>query len=414
MESYDVAIVGAGPAGLFAAQRAGKQGMKVIVLEKQAEPGEKLLLTGSGQCNYTNHRPLPEFVNCYGEHGRFLKPALYHFTNLDSIQFFQNLGIDSITISKNQKVFPKSKKARDVLNALLKTCLKHSVALCYQEAVQNICHQTSGLFEIRTAKITIQSKQVILATGGMSYPSTGSTGDGYALAKAFGHSIIPPKPGLAPFVIKEFMLGSLAGSSFEKIGLTVWKQGKKSKTLHHDLVITHQGISGPVVHHMARYANPGDTLTLNFLSLKDPEMKEETWMAAMQLQGKSSAAQWLKGYAPTQALATRILKLAEIAPEERLEQVSKQKHRALFTWLQAFPLEIEAIGSFEIAMVTCGGVNVKEVNAKTMESRLVPGLYFVGEVLDIDGDTGGYDLQACWSTAALAADHIFLRPDEAN
>jgi len=409
MVLFDVVIIGAGPAGLFAAQQAGKQGLSVIVLEKKAAPGKKLLLTGSGQCNFTNQRPWPEFINCYGEHGRFLKTALYHFTNNDSIRFFQDLGIASITVPENQKVFPKSKQAQDILDGLLRACQLSHVQIQYQQAVKAIQKPAAGIFEISCATKTFSGKYVILAAGGMSYPATGSNGDGYRLAQALGHTLTPLKPGLAPFSIKNFSLASLAGSSFKNLALTLWQGDKKAKTLKHDLVITHQGISGPVVQHMARYANPGDKLTLDFLAQKNPDQSRNLWLADMDHNGKSQAATWLRRFSPTQALGDKILELSQVSPHERLAQLSKTKRLELFAWLQAFPMEIARIGNFEIAMVTCGGVALHEVNAKTMESRVVSGVYLTGEVLDIDGDTGGYDLQACWSTAALAAEHIGKR-----
>jgi predicted Rossmann fold flavoprotein len=434
---YDLLVVGAGPAGLFAAGAASEKLKNVLLLEKQSEPGRKLLLTGSGQCNFTNIRPLPEFLHAYGTHGLFLKPALYHFTNQAAIAFFKTHGVESVVVEDTGKVFPRSHRSRDILKVLLERCRQHGVEVRYQHPVTRVEHKSDGSFRVytlspintlpRTAGIhkgrsghdirypaasrrvlhsgthEFCARRLLIATGGQSYPATGSTGDGYRLAHSLGHACVPPRPGLTPFMIRDFPWEGLAGTSFKDMPVTVWHKDKKVKTLTGDWLITHHGISGPVVQNLARYALAGDQVTVALVPFEHIETFKNEWDALLARSAKLSLKAWLKYFPLTQALTRSLMELAQVSPAETVAHLNREKRLAFFEWLTAFPLVIQRLGDFDTAMVTCGGVALDEVNAKTMESRLVPGLYFAGEVLDIDGDCGGYDLQAAWSTAALAA-----------
>jgi predicted Rossmann fold flavoprotein len=403
MMTYNVLIVGAGPAGLFTAIHAAKRFDKVLILEKQPDPGRKLLLTGSGQCNFTNIRPIQEFHKAYGEHGRFLKPALFHFTNQDAIAFFRQYGVEPTVVEENGKVFPQSRRARDILDLLLSVCEKRHVEIRFQERVTRLNPQANRVLQVYTATKEYRARNVVIATGGKSYPGTGSAGDGYSLAQSLGHSLIPPRPGLTPFYMKNFALADLTGISFKNLKVILWHAGKKLKTLSGDLLLTPQGISGPVVHNLARFAQSGDAVTLSFVPFENAEAFKQEWLADLEQNGRMKTSTWFKKYHLPGALARKIMALADANPGGSVAELSREKRLALLRFTTAFPLEIEALGDFDVAMVTCGGVPLKEVNSKTMESRLVKGLFFAGEVLDIDGDSGGYDLQAAWSTAALAA-----------
>lgn len=403
MTIYDALIIGAGPSGLFTALQAGRKPAKILVLEKQPNPGLKLLLTGSGQCNFTNIRPIREFHEAYGDHGSFLKPALLHFSNQDAIAFFKQHGIEPLVIEENGKVFPKSLQARDILNVLLKVCKKHKVAIRFRQKVARVDKQSSGWFQVQTTTAIYQAKNLVIATGGKSYPGTGSTGDGYSLAQSLGHSLVAPRPGLTPFFIKDFPLTDLTGTAFKNLKVSLWRKNKKIKTLSGDLLITRQGLSGPVIHNLARYALSGDRVTPAFVPFENPEAFRSQWLDDLNQNEKLKIKTWIKHYPLTLALARKIMALADVNPDRPVAELSRIKRLALLEFATAFPLEIQALGDFNVAMITCGGVPLEEVNPKTMESRLVKGLYFVGEVLDIDGDSGGYDLQAAWSAAALAA-----------
>lgn len=400
---WDLLVIGGGPAGLFAAGEASEHLKKILLLEKQPEPGRKLLLTGSGQCNFTNIRPLREFLLAYGEHGLFLKPALHQWTNLDSIAFFERYGLASMTVEDTGKVFPRTRRAADVLRVLLKRCQAQGVLMEYHRPVTRVKREADGTFQVFSGTQVYRTRQLLLATGGCSYPATGSTGDGYALAAALGHTCIPPRPGLTSFIIRNFPWTHLPGTSFKNLPLTIWHHDQKVKTLTGDWLITHQGISGPAVQNLSRYACAGDWVTAALVPFASLEVFKREWEARLAHSARLTLKAWLKLFPLTQALIRTLLELAELSPAETVARLSREKRSLLFAWLTAFPLEIKSLGDFNTAMVTCGGVSLKEVNPKTMASRLVPGLYFAGEVLDIDGDCGGYDLQAAWSTAALAA-----------
>lgn len=406
LTSKDTIIIGAGPAGLFAAARTEAQPGRVLVLEKQPEPGRKLLLTGSGQCNFTHAGPIRNFLNAYGEHGAFLKKSLLGFTNEDSIAFFRARGIEAMTVAETGKIFPRSRRASDILNALLSACRERGVEIRCRQAVDRIHLSAPHGFEVGSGGQTFRARRVLIATGGASYPATGSTGDGWKLAQSLGHTLVPPHPGLAPFKIKNHPLARLTGISFKNLNVTLWRQGKKIKVLSGDLVLTHFGISGPVVHNLARYAAPGDTATLAFVAAADPVRFQKEWLAGLECAGKLRISAWMKTFSLPQALLQTILRLSGVRPDAFAARLSRDQRLELMRRVTAFPLEIETVGNWTNAMVTCGGVALDEINPKTMESRLQPGLYFAGEVMDIDGDSGGYDLQAAWSTAALAAASI--------
>jgi predicted Rossmann fold flavoprotein len=400
MSLHDVLIIGAGPAGLFAAIRAAEAQRSVLVLEKQPEPGRKLLLTGSGQCNFTHAGPIRDFLSAYGEHDRFLKPALFHFSNRSAVDFFEGRGVKTMTVEETGKIFPASRRAADILQALLSACREGGVEIRCRQSVAGLTLDAPREFRVRTASDDFFARSVILAVGGQSYPATGSTGDGYRLAASLGHTVVPPRPGLTPFFIQDFPLASLTGISFKNLAVTLWRGEKKIKTLVGDLLITHHGVSGPVVHNLARYAELGDTATLAFAAGEDLESFRKTGMPDADPNGNLRT--WLKQFGLPQSLQLKILRLAQIPSEIPAAQLSRDKRLALVRLLGAFPLKISSLGDFKVAMVTCGGVALDEINPKTMESRMVPGLYFAGEVMDIDGDSGGYDLQAAWSTGSLA------------
>ncbi len=407
---YDLVVVGAGPAGLMAAGTAAAHLKSVLLLEKQADPGRKLLLTGSGQCNFTNICSLDRFLQAYGEHGRFLKPALYHFDNQAAIAFFKKRGLESTVVEETGKVFPSSRRARSVLEVLLAECQQQGVELRAQTAVTEISRPADGAFQVVTERGIVQAHRVLLATGGRSYPATGSTGDGYRWAKTLGHTIVPPHPGLTPFIIRTFPWTDLAGTSFKDLPVTLWRKNKKVKTLWGDWLITHQGLSGPVIQNLARYARAGDTLTLPLVPFEQLEDFRKEWDRLWMSRSNLSLKAWLKQFPLTQGVTRMLMEVAGLHPADTVAQVGREKRALLFTGLTAYPLTIQKLGDFEVAMVTCGGVALDEINAKTMESRIVPGLYFAGEVMDVDGDCGGYDLQAAWSTAVLAVHGMKTKP----
>jgi len=401
VSDWALVVAGGGPAGLFLAQAAAAQLGPVLVLEKMEKPGKKLLVSGGGGCNFTHSRPIQEFMGCYGEHGRFLRPALLGFTNQDAIAFFEAAGVPCQADSETGKVFPRSRKAQDILKALLSACELAGVELRCKMPVERLARLPSG-FEVSAGGERLLAERVAITTGGCSFPGTGSTGDGYGLAQSLGHGLVPPKPGLAAVLMDEHPLGTLPGTSFKALAASQWRGGRKLCELKGDLLITHKGLSGPLIHNFSRNLEPGDELMLNLAGL-DAGQGFPAFSARFGAPGLAGMKELMLGLPLTQALRERLLELGGLSLSTKPHQVPKASRRRLFGLLSAFPARVGAVAGFESAMVTCGGVPLDEVDPKTMASRKAPGLYLAGEVLDIDGDSGGYDLQAAWSTAWLAA-----------
>lgn len=402
-----VVIVGGGPAGLFCAIRAAGEGRKIVVLEKMPSCGRKLLLTGLGQCNLTHDGDIGSFPARYGGNGTFLRPALRSFTNTDLIAFCEEQGL-LLTIEESGKVFPASRKASDVLALLLAACQDRDVEIHCSEAVRAV--GTDGkLFVVRTDHTTWRPAFLVIATGGASYPGTGSTGDGYAMAQSFAHTIVPPAPALAPVYLEDSPFSGLAGISFDGISLSLSRCGKKIRDATGDLLFTHNGLSGPGVLHLSRSIEAGDVLKVAFLPGTDTAGLIRGRAAAAAVQGNRQVKSVLTGFRLPVRFVDRILALAGIPGNRSMAHLAKRERDVLATLLTEFPCTVSRVGGFDEAMVTRGGVSLREINPKTMESRLVRHLYCIGEVLDVDGDTGGYNLQAAFSTAACAARDIALK-----
>jgi predicted Rossmann fold flavoprotein len=403
-ELWDLCVVGAGPAGLFLAQRAAGQGLKVLVLEKNAEPGRKLLLTGQGQCNLTNTRPIAEFLGAYGGQGRFLKPALYYFDNQAAVAWFEAQGVPCEGVAENGKVFPKSRKAKHVLQALLQACQSSGAELRLACPVTGLS-QDQGLWQVGIPGGSICARKVAIATGGASFPLTGSTGDALAWLPGLGHGLVPLRPGQAAVFLQPHLLKDHSGISFKGLAVTQWRQGSKLRTLRGDLLITHLGLSGPVIHNLSRSVLPGDLLALAFQDCPDMEAGIKKWHAAL-AGSKLKAAQWAMQAGLPKTLLQTLLTISGVPLGKATAEFNHLQRQALFDCLHAFKGTVQALSGLDKAMVTCGGVPLDEVDPKTLASRKAQGLYWVGEVLDVDGDTGGYDLQAAWSMGALAGDAI--------
>ncbi|MEI6060544.1 MAG: NAD(P)/FAD-dependent oxidoreductase [Bacteroidota bacterium] len=396
MVKTDVIIIGAGPAGLFAAINCN--GQKVIVLEKNAMPGKKLLISGTGRCNITHDCKLSDFFGHYGENQRFLKTALHEFTNTELIHFLNGHGLETV-VDKNGKVFPASQKSQDVLNVLTDACFRNKVDISCNQNVTEIVRTEDG-FGIRTGSGTFHSKFLVITTGGMSYPATGSSGDGYHFAKQLGHSIVPPKPSLSPVFIRDYTMASISGVSVQNKAVYIYRGGKKINEHRGDIGFTHKGLSGPGILDFSRHILSGDILKVNLIDLRPDDFRNEL-IRASENSGKTAIKTYLKKFDIPHSLVLLVLQSAVIEPESRLAELVKLKRNRLVEAFCEYPFVVEKVGGFNMAMVTAGGVDLEEVNPKTMESKIVPGLYFAGEVLDIDGDTGGFNLQAAFSTAWL-------------
>lgn len=394
-----IVVIGAGPAGLLAAGRAAECGAPVRLLEKNHEPGRKLLITGAGRCNITSAVDRDTFIGQFFGQGRFLYPALQTMYREELLDLLARHGI-RCQVDHQGKYFPVTGQASDVLAALLHYDQKQGVQLMTDSTVQSI-QRVQGPFEIKSNQGTVLAGAVIVTTGGMTYPVTGSAGDGYRLAAQLGHSIVPPRPALVPFVVKQTYLHELAGLSLPDVEVRLDQPGQKPVTRRGDMLLTHKGISGPVILKLSRELQSSADVHINLLpSYTRPELIAAILREFAQ-NGRQHIKNCLDGFLPHRLVAP-LLAAAGIESDRMAAQagrhIAEQIARAMSDWT----LTVTGTQGIHSAMVTAGGVSLREINPASLESRLVPGLYFAGEVLDLDGDTGGYNLQAACSTGYLA------------
>lgn len=408
VESYDTVIIGGGPAGLFCGIHCIGKKHSVLLLEKKESCGNKLLITGSGQCNLTHDGDISSFLSHYGKKGKFLKPALYQFSNNDLTGFFIRNGIPFSTEDKG-KIFPVSRRSRDILECLLRESRCRGVIIHTGENVIRV-RRESALFIITTSKNEYACNNLVLATGGMSYPATGSTGDGYVFAEQLGHTIEKPVPALTPVFIERFLFASLAGISFPDMEFSIWRSGKKIARCKGDVLFTHTGLSGPGILDNSRLISAGDEIRLSFAVTSGRASFTADFSDRIQSFAKKQVTSLLASYGLPSRLILVLLDHDNIARNTLCSEVTVAERTRLFTSLTGLSLTVESPGDYSVAMVTRGGVRLSEVNPKRMESRISTGLFFAGEILDIDGDTGGYNLQAAFSTGYLAGHSIRARP----
>jgi len=422
--SFDLIVIGAGPSGLFCAinsshgtgmDKGERVDKRILILEKNNSPGRKLLISGSGQCNITHEGDIHSFLNHYGDHGRLLRPAILGFTNRDIISYFETKGLE-MEIEPEGKVFPQTRRSRDVLDILLAECRKAGIEIVCQSAVRSVEKSRDG-FALSCEGCEYRSPLLVIATGGCSYPATGSTGDGYRFARSLGHSLADIGPALTPLMIKEHPFSDLAGISFEDMKISLQHQEKKVE-MQGDVLFTHDGLSGPAILDLSRHVRSGDTLRLSFVPREKRDALER-WMLELSRQEGGRTVKSILSSIPCSLplpprLCQRILEICRIQSDMKISHLRREERMLLIDSLVGLPLVISNLGGFDLAMVTRGGVNWKEINLKTMQSRLVPGLYITGEVLDVDGDTGGYNLQSCFSTAMLASRSIRKNWDNRN
>jgi hypothetical protein len=420
-EAAAALVVGAGPAGLFLAARLAREiGGGVILLERGPRPGRKLLASGSGQCNITHAGPIADFLGKYCGGGRapsggrlaaerFLKHPLYAFTNAELGAWFLERGL-AFEEEEGGKIFPASRRASDVLGLLLAECSSLGVELCADSRVV-AARAAGGDFELELeggAGIVLRAPLLALATGGMSYPGTGSSGDGYRLAASFGHGIVEPRPALSPVSVRDFALARLAGVGFSDLPFALRRAGARPLRARGDVLITHEGFSGPGILDASRSMSPGDELELDF-SRSGYEGFREAFMRQASGWPRSLTKNALAEAGIPKRMAELFCELASVRADETCASLRRESREALLRMATAYSARIDSLGGFDKAMVTAGGVALDEVYPAAMESRLVPGLFFAGEILDYDGDTGGYNLQAAFSTGAAAARAMAVR-----
>ena len=409
-----VIVIGGGPAGMMSAITASQNGNEVILLEKMERLGRKLLITGKGRCNITSSLPIQEFIQNIPGNGQFLYSAFNNYTNTDIINFLKSEGLE-VKEERGKRIFPITDKSLDVLKCFEKKLKALNVKIEYNAEVVSI-KKDSGRFEVELKNGTIlNSNKVIIATGGKSYPLTGSTGDGYKLAKQLGHTVTQIKPSLVPFeAYDKKTCKELQGLSLKNVGIE-FKDIEKNKVIYEDfgeMLFTHFGVSGPTIlsgsAHLVRYKNIDELLKNKKIILKidfKPALPEEKLdkriLRDFDEEKNKELKHSLDKLLPKKLIPV-IIEKSGINPEKRVNEITKQERKNLASLLKSFELEISKFRPIEEAIITSGGINIKEINPKTMESKIVPGLYFAGEIIDVDGYTGGFNLQIAYSTGFTA------------
>lgn len=407
-----VVVIGGGAAGLMAAVIAGREGAKVTLLEKMNYVGKKMGITGKGRCNITNACDMSDFIKNTPGNGKFLYGAYERFTNEDLLQLLHDAGLET-KVERGGRVFPASDSALDVRNTFMKLMKHYGVDVHLEEPVKKLLIDDGVVTGVVTDQETYHADAVVITTGGKSYPATGSTGDGYILAAQVGHTITDIRPSLVPIVTEESWVKDLMGLSLRNVELSVVAKNKVQAKMFGEMMFTHFGITGPIVLSLShtvgklmRKKNIGTIgLDINLKPALSPETLDKRLQKDFDLYSKKQLINGMKDLLPSR-LIPLIIELAGIDPQKPINQISKEERQQIGYMLQHMPLTVKGLRPVEEAIVTAGGISLKEFNPKTMESKLVKGLYGAGEVLDIDAFTGGYNLQAAFSTGYVAAMHI--------
>ena len=404
MPSWDVIVIGAGAAGLVAAFRAAELGKRTLLLEKNRRPGVKILMSGGTRCNITQATDNRGIVEAYGPPGRFLHSALAALSVQDTVGLFEAEGVKT-KVEETGKIFPVSNKATDVLDALLTRLHRSGAELAVGEPAIRLERAGAG-FQIVTPQRALETPRLILTSGGQSYPGSGTTGDGYRWAAELGHPIVPPRPALTPLTTAEGWVHELRGITLPDVTLTILDGTKKLASRRRPLLFAHFGLTGPAALDVSRVVS-GHPQPASLVAEIDllPDVNEtqvgEQLRYELAESGKKNAATLVAALVP-QRLAETLLTLAGIPAHRRAAEVSKEQRNSLLRLLKQLPVPLTGTLGFGKAEVTAGGISLTEVDSRTMQSKLVPGLFFAGEILDLDGPIGGYNFQAAWSTGWLA------------
>ena len=414
MKDFDVIVIGAGAAGLLAAGRAAEQGAHVLVLEKMQRPGLKLLITGKGRCNITNDAPISEFIKHVYPGGKFLKNAFSRFFSKDIISLLEKYGVE-VTLERGGRYFPASNKSADVLNALLKWVAERNVEIRCGEIVEQVIAKNQQVEGVVSNGKFLHATRVIIATGGKSYPATGSSGDGYALAKQVGHSIVPARPALVPLETEGDAAQKLQGLNLKNVKAVVWVNGKKAGEDFGEMLFTHFGLSGPIILTLSRIVvdelqkKNKVEITIDLKPALDEQKLDNRLIRDLNEHGKKKFGNIFKNWLPSSMIPV-FIELLEIDPEKECHQVTSAERKKIRFLLKNLRFNIAGHRSFKEAIITAGGIPTKEISPKTMESKLVKGLYFAGEVIDLDAETGGYNLQLAYSTGWVAGNSCMEFP----
>ena len=400
----DICVIGGGAAGMFAAGLAAQNGNRVVLFEKNQFTGKKLRITGKGRCNLTNNSSVREMLDNIPTNNRFLYSCLNRFTPQDTMDFFEGLGV-KLKTERGNRVFPVSDKAEDVVNALRRFIKDVGVQVRY-ETVKEIRTENGRVSSVVTRAGETPCDAVFLCTGGLSYPLTGSTGDGYRMAEELGHHVTELIPSLVPLECKQGFCRDMTGLSLKNVTLTVYEYGgKKVYSELGEMLFTHFGITGPLVlsasAHMRDY-DKGYYCTIDMKPALDDKKLDARLLRDFEKYSNKDIINALGDLLPKSMIPVMV-HVSEIPPETKVHSITKAQRMRLLENIKNLRLDILSPRPIDEAIVTAGGVDVSEVDPKTMESKLVPGLYFAGEILDLDAYTGGYNLQIAWSTAYAAA-----------
>ncbi|MBR0256185.1 MAG: NAD(P)/FAD-dependent oxidoreductase [Synergistaceae bacterium] len=405
MEHFDTLIIGGGSAGLMAAVRASSQGQRVAIAEKNHSVGEKLLLSGRGRCNFTNaESDMDIFISRYGDKGKFLHSAFSKFGPLRTREYFSSIGVKYVE-ERGKRIFPKEGGSKKVLDALISQCRKNEVKIMRGTPVKAIKFNAGHVDRIITENDEYTADKYIIATGGKSYPKTGSTGDGYTFAQQAGHTIIPLYPALVPVRTRETWPKLASGCDLRNVRLTVFADGKNVAERFGEMEFTNFGVSGPIVMELSSHIPDWDGELQLSLDMK-PTLTHEILTARVkrEIEAHSGHGRFrglVRSLVPAKML-TLMLELSDIPQDKPVEYISDEEISEFVNLLKDIRMNVNGLWGYGNAMVTRGGVCLDEIDPSTMRSKLCDNLYFAGEVLDLNGPSGGFNLQICWSTGYVA------------
>jgi len=406
MANKKVIVIGGGAAGLMAAGTAAESGADVILLEKMATPARKIKITGKGRCNLSNSADLEDFIAHFGPSGRFLRQAFNNFFSGELIDFFASQGL-KLTIERGGRIFPETADAPAVARLLINWVKKNGVDMQTGAMVTRLLRKNDRLTGVVCNGSKIHGERVILATGGKSYPRTGSTGDGYLLAQSIGHTLVPVRPALVPLKTNKDAVYGLTGLNLKNIKARLYVDNSRKQQMFGELSFTNYGLDGPIILTLSSIAVDAlreDKHVVVSLDLKpalDDERLEARLLRDLAKRAREPMASLLRGLLPKQLIPVCLFH-AGINHDQLASQLPAIARKKLRQWLKDFRFEIIGYGSYDQAIITAGGIKTTEINPQTMESRIAAGLYVVGELLDIHADTGGYNLQAAFSTGRVA------------
>ncbi|MBT3228060.1 MAG: NAD(P)/FAD-dependent oxidoreductase [Candidatus Marinimicrobia bacterium] len=407
---YNTVIIGAGPAGLIAAVEAFNPNHRIVILEKMHKTGLKLRISGKGRCNITNEESMQSFLNRFGKKGRFLKYAFSQFFNHDLLKYINDLGVPT-KLERGGRYFCESDRATDIVVAFEKKLRELNIPIAMKTHVTGIQKTDEGQYVLQVKQgghlTQVLADQLCICSGGLGYPATGSTGEGYVMAKAFGHTIVDTAPSLVPVLTAGDIAKRVMGVSLRNISLSIWDEGKKVTEMFGEMMFTRKGVTGPIILTLS------ETLVAMLNSRKEVQIKidlkpaldhkklDQRLLRELSNSSMQNFRSLLKSLLPLKMIDL-FVDILEIDPTKKLHQVTGEERKRLRMLLKEFPMQVIGHDSYDRAIVTSGGISLKEIDPTTMESKLASNLYFAGEVIDVNGETGGYNLTSSWSTGFLA------------